>query len=301
MIFLIIILIIAILFLLISFVFAAKVVFPKRFGVEETYEIEKENGKIDERLFNSWKKEEVILQSPFGYHLFGLFFPAADSKRVVILSHGITYTLFGSVKYMKIFMDLGFNIFIYDNRYHGRSGGKNTTFGFFERFDLKMITDWVESKLGKEVVIGTHGESMGAAISLQHAAIDPRVRFVIEDCSFNRLDTLLAHRLKVDYHLPRSPLLPMVELICKMLTGMDIKEVSPEDSVKRISSPVLFIHGEKDDYIPTEMVEKLAAQKSEGSKRLYIATNAGHAESYWTDPKKYTTVVHEFLHENHII
>ena len=301
MIFLIIILIVTILFLIASYVFAAKVIYPKRFGIEETFEIEKGNGKIDERLYDSWKKEEVFLQSPFGYRIFGLYFPTQDSKRTVILSHGITYTLYGSVKYMKMFMDLGFNIFIYDNRYHGRSGGKNSTFGSYEKYDLKMITDWVESKIGNGAIIGTHGESMGAAISLQHAAIDPRVQFVIEDCSFNRLDTLLAHRLKKDYHIPRYPLLPMVELICKILAGMVINEVSPEDAVKRISSPILFIHGEEDNFVPKEMAEKLVAQKINGPKKLYVASNAGHAESFWTDPKEYAVVVYEFLHSNNII
>lgn len=301
MVILVIILTAVVILLLASYVFAAKVVYPKRFGVEETYEIEKENGKIDEELFNSWKKEEIILQSPFGYRIFGLFFPATNSKRAVILSHGITYTLFGSVKYMKMFMGLGFNIFIYDNRYHGRSGGKNSTFGFYEKFDLQMITDWVELKLGNGAVIGTHGESMGAAISLQHAAIDPRIRFVIEDCSFNRLDALLAYRLKADYHLPRFPLLPIVELICKILTGMVIKVVSPEDAVKRISAPILFIHGSKDDFIPPEMGERLAALKMSGTKKLYIAPNAGHAESYWKNQKDYVDVVSQFLRENYLI
>ena len=301
MILLIILISVAILFLLASYIFAAKVIFPKRFGVEETFEIEKENGKIDEKLFNSWKKEEVILISPFGYRVFGFYFPATGSRKTVILSHGITYTLFGSVKYMKMFMDQGFNVFIYDNRFHGRSGGPNATLGFYEKFDLKMITDWVEAKNEADSIIGTHGESMGAAISLQHAAIDPRIKFVIEDCSFNRLDTLLAHRLKKDYHLPRYPLLPMVELICKILTGMVIKEVSPEDVVSNISAPVLFIHGEKDDFIPAWMVEELAAEKNKGPKEIYVAENAGHAKSYWTDPKKYEDVVIKFLQSNSII
>lgn len=301
MIIMIVILIVAILFMFASYGFAAKVIYPKRFGVEETYEIEKQNGKLDEELFTSWKKEEVSLLSPFGYRIFGFYFPAPDSKRAVILSHGITYTLYGSVKYMKMFMDLGFNVFIYDNRYHGRSGGKNSTLGFYERFDLKMITDWVESKLGNGAIIGTHGESMGAAISLQHAAIDPRVQFVIGDCSFNRLDKLLAHRLKEDYHLPRFPFLLMVEIICKVLTGMGIKEVSPEDAVKQISSPILFIHGEKDDFIPVQMSEKLAALKLNGPKKLYVVSNAGHAESFWTNPREYATVVNEFLQANNLI
>lgn len=301
MIFLIIVLSLVILFLFASYVFAAKVVYPKRFGVEETFEIEKGNGKIDEKLYNSWMKEEVILKSPFGYRIYGFFFPVLHSKRTVILSHGITYTLYGSIKYMKMFVDMGINIFIYDNRYHGRSGGRNATFGFFEKYDLKMITDWVETKIGKGSIIGTHGESMGAAISLQHASIDSRIQFVIEDCSFNRLDTLLAHRLKEDYHLPRFPLLLLVELICKLMSGMVIKDVSPEDAVERISSPILFIHGEKDDFIPPLMAEKLFIHKLNGPKQLYMASNAGHAESFWSDPEKYAAVVNDFLHVNNIV
>ncbi len=299
--FLIFISIIAVFFIIASYFFAAKVIYPKRFGVEETYEIEKKNGKIDEELYNSWTKEEVILQSPYGYHIFGLWFPVIDSKRTVILTHGITYTLYGSVKYMKMFMDLGFNVFIYDNRHHGRSGGKNSTFGFYEKFDLKMVTDWVESKFGKEAIIGTHGESMGAAISLQHAAIDPRIRFVIEDCSFSRLDTLLTYRLKQDYHLPRFLLMPTVELICKILTGMVMKEVSPENVVKMVQAPILFIHGEKDDFIPPVMAEILFTNKLNGPKKLFLAPNAGHAESFWKNQKEYAAIVGEFLLENKIV
>jgi len=301
MVYLIIFLVFVFLLLITALVFTVKVVYPKRFGVEETYRIEKENGKIDEAAYNAWNKEEVILQSPYGYTLYGLWFPVADSRKAVILSHGITYTLYGSVKYMKMFFNLGFNVFVYDNRHHGRSGGKNTTFGFHEKHDLITFTNWVESKLGGEVVIGTHGESMGAAISLQHAVIDPRIRFVIEDCSFNRLDTLLVHRLKVDYHLPKFPLFPVIMLFCRILTGMIMGEVSPENAVKKISAPILFIHGEKDDFIPPEMAQSLFGSKSLGPKRLYLAPNAAHAESYWNNQKEYSELVAEFLLENKII
>ena len=288
-------------FLYAAYYFSTRVVYPRLYGVEESFAIEKENGRINEEEYNSWEKEEVLLQSPFGYQIYGLYFPGANAKRAVILSHGITYTRFGSVKYMKMFMDLGFNVFIYDNRYHGRSGGKNSTLGFYEKLDLWMITDWVEAKLGKGAIIGTHGESMGAAISLQHAAIDPRIQFVVEDCSFNRLEAMLAYRLKVDYHLPEFPFLPVVGLFCRILTGMSIKQVSPEDAVKKISAPILFIHGGKDAFIPPDMCEKLAALKLNGPKKLYMPPNAGHAELYWNNQKEYTAVVHEFLQENHIV
>ena len=298
--FLIIFLFIFIISILVGYVFAAKVIYPKRFGFEETYEIEKENGKIIEEEFQSWIKEEIILHSPFGYNLNGLFFPIISSKKVIIFSHGITYTLYGSVKYMKIFRDFGFNIFIYDNRYHGKSGGKNSTFGYYEKYDLKKIVDWVEQKIGSDAIIGTHGESMGAAISIQHAAIDPRIKFLIEDCSFSDLYDLLKFRIKMDFHLPGFPFLPLANIMSKILTGMDFHKISPRLDISKISAPMLIIHGEKDDYIPVSMAHELYKNKISGAKKLYIPKNAEHATSFWNNQEEYSSVIHEFLIENNI-
>ncbi len=286
--------------ILIGYVFAAKVVYPKRFGFEETYEIEKEKGRLIEEDYQSWIKEEVLLQSQFGYSIYGLYFPIEGSKKVIIFSHGITYTLFGSVKYMGIFQRLGFNIFIYDNRYHGRSGGKNSTFGYYEKYDLKMIVDWIQQKVGSNAVIGTHGESMGAAISIQHAAIDPRIKFIIEDCSFSDLWDQLKYRLKMDYHLPAFPFLYLANMMTKVLTGMDFHSVSPKKDVQHIQTPILFIHGEQDDFIPVSMAYELYENKVFGPRKIYIPNNAEHATSFWDNQIEYESVIREFLFENNI-
>jgi hypothetical protein len=287
--------------ILIGYVFAAKVVYPKRFGFEETYGIEIEKGRLVEEKYNSWVKEETILQSQFGYSIYGLYFPIEGSKKVIILSHGITYTLFGSVKYMKIFRDLGFNIFIYDNRYHGKSGGKNSTFGYYEKFDLKMIVDWIQQKVGPDAIIGTHGESMGAAISIQHAAIDPRIKFIIEDCSFSDLWGQLKYRLKMDHHLPAFPFLYLANTMSKVLTGMDFHSISPKKDVQHIQTPMLFIHGELDDFIPVSMAYELYENKVSGPKKIYIPNNADHATSFWNNQDEYASVIREFLFENQIV
>jgi len=286
--------------ILIGYTFAAKVVYPKRFGFEETYRIEKDNGKLIEEEYQSWLKEEVILKSQFGYSIYGLYFPTGGSNKVIIFSHGITYTLFGSVKYMKIFRNLGFNIFIYDNRYHGNSGGKNSTFGYYEKYDLKMIVDWIQQKVGSDAVIGTHGESMGAAISIQHAAIDPRIKFIIEDCSFSDLWDQLKYRLKVDFHLPAFPFLHLANIMSKVITGMDFHKISPKKDVQNIQAPMLFIHGEQDDFIPVSMAYELFENKVSGPKKIFIPNNAKHATAFWDNQDEYDRVIREFLYENNI-
>lgn len=204
-------------------------------------------------------------------------------------------------KITEVFRNLGLNIFIYDNRYHGNGGGKNSTFGYYEKYDLKMIVDWIQQKVGSDAMIGTHGESMGAAISIQHAAIDPRIKFVIEDCSFSDLYDLLKHRIKMDFHLPDFPFLYLANIGSKILTDMDFRKISPKKDVQNIWAPMLFIHGEKDDFIPVSMAYELYVNKISGPKKIYIPNNAEHATSFWDNQVEYESVVREFLVENQIV
>ncbi len=287
--------------LIIGWFFARVIIYPKRFGVQETYDLEKEAGKLIEGDYNSWIREEIWITSEFGYLLHGFYFPIEGANRSIIFSHGITYTLYGSVKYMSLFRDLGFNILIYDNRFHGLSGGKNCTFGYYEKIDLKTITTWLVKKTGADSIIGTHGESMGAAISLQHAAIDDRIKFIISDCSFSNLVDQLSYRLRIEYHLPGFPFIALSGIMARWMSGMVIHEVSPVNAAEQIYAPILFIHGANDDFIPVSMVQQLIEHKTNGPRKHFLAPGAGHAESYWSNPIEYSRIVREFLMTHQII
>lgn len=286
---------------LVGYIFATLVIYPKRYGYEETRQIETDKGRMDPQQFAAWEKEEFFIPTPHGYDLHAMFFPMPGSRRGVILTHGITYTLFGSVKYMPIFRELGFNILIYDLRHHGKSGGPNATFGFYEKYDLQSVMDWMIQRLGPDAVIGTHGESMGASISLQHAAIDPRTAFVIEDCGYSDLTGQLTYRLGVEYFLPPFPLLSLANLATRLLSGMSFEQVSPIATIGQVSAPVLFIHGEQDGYILPQMARDLYAKKAKGPRVLYLASDAHHAEAFTANPQAYREQVRAFLCDNHII
>lgn len=280
-----------------GFFFARIAVYPKVIPYEETRRREIEAGKLIPGVFEAWPKEEIFVQSPYGYRLHGFYFPQPDSQKTVVIAHGITYSLFGSVKYMSIFRKRGFNILIYDHRMHGLSGGKNCTFGFYEKYDLKTMVDWVERRQGSGGIIGTHGESLGGGTVLQHSAIDPRLSFVIADCAYSDLRRLFSHRGKSQYHLPVFPMIDFASLASFFLTGMKFSDVHPLENIRDVQTPILFCTGAQDDYVPAWMSVEMQHAKLCGISRLYMAPNARHAEAYWNNQVEYDQKVGDFLAE----
>lgn len=280
-----------------SYYFARVALYPRVHEVRYILEREVENGNFIEAEYQLWPKEEVSIHSPYGYELYAVYHPCEGSQKTVVISHGITWGLYGSVKYALLFRKRGFNVLMYDLRNHGRSGGHNTTFGFYEKHDLKTVVDWAFDRLGPDGKVGTFGESLGAATTLQHAAIDPRLAFAIADCPYSDLIRLFTFRLSEEYHLPPFPLLQTASLISWLLTGMRFEQVSPMRGIPDIETPLMFAHGKEDRYILPEMSVEMYSLKKRGIRKLYLAPNAKHAESLSKNRSEYDRQVGDFLNE----
>jgi len=279
-----------------GFYLSGIVIRPRTRSRENTLKTECEKGNMQREAFDRLPKEEVRIKSRFGYELHGYYFPNGNSKKTVIICHGITYTIYGSVKYMEMFMKRGFNVLIYDHRNHGESGGDNTTFGYYEKHDLTTCTDWVLERCGSDCIVGLHGESMGAAIVLQNIAIDPRIVFCVADCPFSDLTMLLDYRLKMEFKLPSFPAMQLTSLFTRLRTGMSPKAISPMSDIADVKTPVFFIHGKEDRYIPAQMSMDMYNIKK-GIRKLYLAPNSRHAESVVMNREEYDRQVGDFLKE----
>jgi uncharacterized protein len=284
-----------VIYLGVGYYLTTRLIYPHTKSHEETYRLEVDSGRLNPQAWQALPREEVKIKSPFGYDIYGIYIPNGNAHKTVILAHGITYTLLGSIKYLPLFYRRGFNIFLYDHRFHGRTGGKNCTFGYYEKYDLKKVVDWVYERMGGAGTVGLHGESLGAAVVLQEASIDDRVAFVIADCPYSDLTELLKFRITQDFHLPPAIFLPVADFITTQLTGMSFSTVSPIRDVRTMTTPVMFIHGKNDTYIPPQMSQSMYTAKTIGIRAIHLMENARHAESFDINQSEYNQVVGQFL------
>ena len=275
------------------------VISPSRNPIDRAMEQEIKQKYIIEGYYESLEKEDFNITSQDGHKLVGqLIKNPVASEKYIVLCHGYGFNRVGGIKYIEIFLKEGFNIVVYDHRNSGESEGQYTTMGYFEKEDLKLVIDYVYSRFGQQIILGTHGESMGAATVLLHGVEDQRIQFVIADCPYSDLKDQLAYRLKIEHKLPRFPFMNIASLFAKIRAGFYFGQVSPIELMKQHNGlpnmPIMFIHGDADDYIPLAMSQELYGVK-EGYKKIYIAKGAKHATSVCVDREKYASEVRDFL------
>ena len=96
------------------------------------------------------------------------------------------------------------------------------------------------------------------------------------------------------FHLPAFPLLYTTSLQCKLRYGWSFGEASPLRQVARCHKPMLFIHGDRDTYVPFAMMQRLYDAKPE-PKQMWIARGSIHAMSFRDHPQEYARRVRLFV------
>ncbi len=187
-----------------------------------------------------------------------------------------------------------FNILVPTQRAHGKSEGKFITMGFKEKFDLKNWIDFI-IKEDKKANILLFGISMGAATVTQvsNLKLPSNVKAIIADCGYTSCFEEFKYELKHLFHLPSFPLLNFTSFICRLRLGFFFQSANSLKAVKESKIPTLFIHGDKDTFVPFRMQEELFSQAN-CPKEKCIIKDATHAMSESKDPQTYWKVADAF-------
>ncbi len=280
------------LMLVISFIFAYCLVYPKTRSIQSAKERIMELGLW--RDFDAMQKQAYTVTAADGYMLHAQMIAARQaSRRFVIISHGYGCNWCYCVKYVHLFRDMGYHCIIYDNRGHGLNARSICTIGFREAQDLLDIIADARSRFGKDITIGLHGESMGAAQTAMALGKKPDVEFAILDCGYARLMDVVQHKAKRVYGVPKIFCYP-VSWMCRLCFGFDMRQAQPVKALKDNEIPVCLIHGQVDDFVTCDHSYALH-QANKGYSQLHIFPKAEHIRCIVTDETAYREAVQNFL------
>ena len=243
--------------------------------------------------------EDVQITSFDGLTLRGQWVPAEHPTATIILFHGYhTHHIHDFAGIYGLYHSIGLNLLLVRQRGHGDSEGKYITFGVRERRDVLSWIDFHNRTHGMDnVYLG--GMSMGASTVLFAAGeeLPPNVRGITADCGFSSPAEILSHIIKRDFHLPPKAVLPMMELWARILGGFSFYECNSRETLARAKTPILFIHGKADDFVPCWMSE-VGHAACAGARELLLVEGAGHGRSYLYEPQRLENALLDFFNRN---
>jgi hypothetical protein len=240
-------------------------------------------------------KEDFSVRAPDGITLKGWKVrPVSANGDWVLLYHGVSDNRTGVLGHAEFLLRHGYSIVMMDSREHGESGGDICTYGWKERYDSVAVTEalYASEKVRHLYALGV---SMGAAIALQSAAIEPRIEAVAAEDPFANMREVSYDYTGFDVSptLGRTLFRPASMMALASVQkegGFDPSEVSPEKAVAARPFAVLLICGTADHRIPCRPAERIY-KSAAGSKELWIVKGAGHAAALGYSPTEYESRV----------
>lgn len=243
--------------------------------------------------------EQVYITSFDGKKLAGHYYHVKDGAPLQIQMHGYKSCAVrdfcgGGLGARK----MGMNMLLVDQRAHGKSEGKELTFGILERYDCLSWINYARERFGADIPIFPTGVSMGAATVLMASDLElpENVKGIIADCPYSSPKEIIC--IVGGYmHLPVKLIYPLVYLGARIFGHFNLEATSAVKAVEHAKVPILLIHGEDDRFVPCEMSRKIC-QACKSPVQLETFPEAGHAISYLLDEKRYYEVVESFIRKN---
>ncbi len=276
---------------------------PKRTGTDDSPIPEGEVYVPFREQMAAWIKaadempyKRVSIRSFDGLTLRGRYFEYSKDAPIELLMHGYRGTsrrdLSGGVA--RCFA-LGHSALIVDHRASGESDGRVITFGAKESHDCERWVNFILRNIDPDAKIILTGISMGAATVLITSAreLPKNVIGVLADCGYTSSREIIKKVLR-DMKLPQI-FYPLIRLGGILFGHFDTNRASPIDAMKKCRLPVIFFHGDTDDFVPCEMSTANYEACISENKRLVITTGAGHGLCFPVDRDTYIAALREFF------
>ena len=250
----------------------------------------------------AWMKEvralphqDFQIRSHDGLKLCGRFYEYAPSAPIELMFHGYRGSaerdLCGGVQRA---FSLGHSVLLVDQRAASGSDGNVISFGINEHKDC---LDWVAfmAKTFPDRPLILTGISMGATTVLMAAGqvLPENVVGVLADCGFTSAKEIIQVVIR-KLKLPPKVSYPFVWLGARIFGRFDLSASDAPAALKNCKLPVIFFHGEGDDFVPCYM-SKANFDACPSRKKLVTIPGVGHGLCYLVDPEGYLQAMREFF------
>jgi fermentation-respiration switch protein FrsA (DUF1100 family) len=169
--------------------------------------------------------------------------------------------------------------------------------GCSDRKDIIMWINYLQDRYGVGTQFVLDGVSMGGATVLALSGdteLPNSVSAIVSDSAFTSLAELIPAMIKISPMFIKKSLLYLTEMWCKLLAGYSFNQDTPMKQVAYSKTPILFIHGEADTFVPLSMSHKLFGACKSAKAYLYVK-GASHAQASWVNKKDYEERITRFL------
>jgi len=261
--------------------------------IENNKKIAKENS---EKWSEAIQQKQVEVKANDNITLRGTeYLKQEETNKWAIILHGYRSNPSSVLTIGEHFSEKGYNVLIPSMRACADSEGEYVGMGWLDKEDLKCwINLIIEENKNAEIIL--HGSSMGAATVLMASGdeLPANVKNIIADSGYTSVWDIFASEAKARFNLPEFPVLNMFQIVANRKAKYDIKEASSLEQVKKSKTPILFIHGDKDDFVPEYMCEKLY-DATNCKKEKIIIHGAGHTDGKYREPEKYYNTIFDWI------
>lgn len=242
---------------------------PDKWEKEVSRLSDEESRKMDE-IGDNWEREnrqfkKAVTAYSGKIKLCGEYFDFGFDKAVIIIpgrmeSH--SYSYFFATPYK----EAGHNVLVIDNRAHGFSGGKRSSLGIKEQYDLIAWGKYLHDEHSvKHVVL--HGICIGSSSAL-NALTNRACPEYIDAMISEGMYTSFYHSFVNHIRLQGHPVFPFALETCLwagLFSGGRLITDGPKNMIKKLTKPALFIHSKEDQY-----------SLPEASGRMYEKCTSSH-------------------------
>ncbi|MCF7923569.1 MAG: alpha/beta hydrolase [Candidatus Izimaplasma sp.] len=251
--------------------------------------------ELNKETYNWYKeipKEDIYIKSYDNLKLHGIYIPSHDKKseKLAFVLHGYKSSSYDLIPICKMYSDLGFKVLLVDFRGHGKSEGKFTSMGHYEKYDMKNWLHYATRNYGQKIEILLHGVSMGAATSVLATQFkeSKNVNLLVLESGFTSLKATL--KLSTRFK-PLLIFLFGINFYTFIFHKFFLSEINPLKVIEKSTIPILIIHSEKDRAISEAMSKELFEAINTDTKDYLSIKDSKHAMAFSFDQNNYVKKV----------